>query len=59
MDLVKNHDYSVMNTSIAEYSGIQSALLKHKPLYMHRKKSSVNEDYRELAQEILSIAEVE
>ena len=44
-DLVENHDYSLLSTSVSDYSGIQSALLRHKPLYMHRSKSSVNEDY--------------
>ena len=35
-DLVENHDYPVLETSVSDYSGIQSALLKHKPLFMHR-----------------------
>ena len=28
-DLVENHDYPVLETSVSDYSGIQSALLKH------------------------------
>lgn len=58
-DLVKNHDYPVLETSVSDYSGIQSALLKHKPLFMHRSKSIVNRDYEDLADEVLQIVEVE
>lgn len=58
-DLVKNHDYPVLETSVSDYSGIQSALLKHKPLFMHRSKSLVNRDYEDLADEVLQIVEVE
>lgn len=54
-DLIENHDYPVLATSVSDYSGIQSALLRHKPLYMHRSKSAVNEDYTELANEIAEI----
>ena len=54
-DLVENHDYSLLSTSVSDYSGIQSALLRHKPLYMHRSKSSVNEDYTDLANEVTDI----
>lgn len=57
-DLCENHDYSVMNTSIAECSAIKSALVKHKPLYMHKSRCPVNEDYSELAAEILKNLEV-
>jgi len=58
-DLVENHDYPVLETSVSDYSGIQSALLKHKPLFMHRSKSVVNRDYEDLADEVLQIVEVE
>ena len=58
-DLVENHDYPVLETSVSDYSGIQSALLKHKPLFMHRSKSIVNRDYEDLADEVLQIVEVE
>lgn len=51
-DLAENHDYPMLETSVSEYSGIQSALLRHKPLYMHRSKSLVNEDYTDLANEV-------
>ncbi len=54
-DLIENHDYPVLATSVSDYSGIQSALLRHKPLYMHRRKSAVNEDYIELANEVTEI----
>lgn len=52
-DLAQNHDYPILNTSISEYSGIQSALLYHKPVYMHRSKSGACKDYIDLATEIL------
>lgn len=58
-DLVENHDYPLLETSVSDYSGIQSALLKHKPLFMHRSKSVVNRDYEDLADEVLQIVEVE
>ena len=48
-----------LKTSVSDYSGIQSALLKHKPLFMHRSKSIVNRDYEDLADEVLQIVEVE
>lgn len=54
-DLAENHDYPMLETSVSEYSGIQSALLRHKPLYMHRSKSLVNEDYTDLANEVSDI----
>lgn len=54
-DLIENHDYPVLDSSVSDYSGIQSALLRHKPLYMHRSKSSVNEDYTYLANEVTDI----
>lgn len=54
-DLAENHDYPMLETSVSEYSGIQSALLRHKPLYMHRSKSLVNEDYTDLANEVADI----
>lgn len=54
-DLAENHDYPMLETSVSDYSGIQSALLRHKPLYMHRSKSSVNEDYTDLANEVTDI----
>ena len=54
-DLVENHDYPLLSTSVSDYSGIQSALLRHKPLYMHRSKSLVNEDYTDLANEVTDI----
>lgn len=54
-DLIENHDYPVLDSSVSDYSGIQSALLRHKPLYMHRSKSSVNEDYTDLANEVTDI----
>lgn len=54
-DLIENHDYPVLSTSVSDYSGIQSALLRHKPLFMHRSKSPVNEDYTELANEVTEI----
>lgn len=54
-DLIENHDYPVLDSSVSDYSGIQSALLRHKPLYMHRSKSSVNEDYTDLANEVIDI----
>lgn len=54
-DLAENHDYPILETSVSEYSGIQSALLRHKPLYMHRSKSLVNEDYTDLANEVSDI----
>lgn len=57
--LLENHDYPVLETSVSDYSGIQSALLKHKPLFMHRSKSIVNRDYEDLADEVLQIVEVE
>ena len=57
-DLCENHDYSVMNTSIADCSAIKSALIRHKPLYMHKSRCPVNEDYSELATEILESLEV-
>ena len=49
----------MLETSVSDYSGIQSALLKHKPLFMHRSKSLVNRDYEDLADEVLQIVEVE
>ena len=58
-DLVENHDYPVLETSVSDYSGIQSALLKHKPLFMHRSKSIVNRDDEDQADEVLQIVEVE
>ena len=54
-DLAENHDYPMLETSVSEYSGIQSALLRHKPLYMHRSKSLVNEGYTDLANEVSDI----
>ena len=54
-DLIENYDYPVLVTSVSDYSGIQSALLRHKPLYMHRSKSLVNEDYIDLANEVTDI----
>lgn len=53
--MIENHDYPVLDSSVSDYSGIQSALLRHKPLYMHRSKSSVNEDYTDLANEVTDI----
>lgn len=57
-DLTQQHDYPLLGTSISDYSGIQSALLLHKPISQHRHKSQANKDYEDLAAELSGILEV-
>jgi chromosome partitioning protein len=57
-DLIENHDYPILASSISEYSDVQSAVLQHKPLYMHRSKSPVNDDYTELTNNVIDILEM-
>lgn len=51
-DLTCQHDYPILGTSICDYAGVQSALLAHKPLYLHRRKSQAAQDYADLADEL-------
>lgn len=56
-DLIKEHDYPVLETSVSDYAGIQTALLMQKPLRKHRKLSQAALDFKELAAEIMEMME--
>lgn len=56
-DLVARHDYPLMSTCISRSAAVDNALDFYKPVSRHRSRSVVVQDYLELAQEIMDMAE--
>ncbi len=52
-DLLKKHDYPVMDTCISRTADVDNALSFYKPVMRHRRKSTAASDYMELARELL------
>lgn len=55
MDLVERHDYPFLDTCISRGAVVDNALEQYKPVMRHRAKSSVSQDYMDLAGEIIEI----
>ena len=51
-DLVKDHDYPLLDSAVSYSAAVGSALSVHKPLYMHRSKSSAANDFEALTEEL-------
>ena len=51
-DLVRRHDYPILNTCISDYACVGNALLLRKPVRLHRSRSIPAQDYRELSEEV-------
>lgn len=52
-DLCANHDYPLLKNAIGESAVVPSALCTYKPLYMHRSKAPVTNDFDALTEEVL------
>lgn len=52
-DLLKKHDYPIMDTCVSRTADIENALSFYKPVMRHRRGSVAASDYMELAKEIL------
>lgn len=58
-DLIEKHTYPFMESCISASAAIENALAFNKPVQKHRKNSPGAQDFLELAEELLTIAESE
>ncbi len=58
-DMMEKHDYPFMETCISRSAVVDNALEFYKPVKRHRSGSQVAQDYIDLAEELLEIAEKE
>ena len=56
-DLVTKHDYPILDICVSESAAVASSTAAHKPLYAHRRFSSVARDLAELADAVVELAE--
>lgn len=58
-DLIEKHTYPFMESCISASAAIENALAFNKPVQKHRKNSPGAQDFLELAEELITIAESE
>ncbi len=55
LDLVTKHEYPFLETCVGRSADVENALDLYKPVYKHRSKSAVAEDYFDLAEELINL----